>query len=441
VRILSTFRAGSFAALVIASAAVAVLDSSPADAQQYGTPVVTQRPSGARDTRADESAREASVLRRPSPDSPAGFAVGSFVLYPRLEIDGEYDDNVFRTRNNREDDFIFRVRPGFSLVSDWSLHGVEFYAQGEIGRYVNFGSESYEAFTVGGRTRFDITDELAWVADGDISRNRLSRGAPGIFGGPIGPNTIVNTYTAGTALVYSGDPLFWRIGPRFTRADYVKGTPDSQNFNLYEIAGRVGYRVTPDFSVFIDPSYQWVRYDEKTDPFGFKQNSEGFDIRFGIAYDVAQTVTAELGVGYFRRTYDDSRFKPEDGLSLLARLYWNPTDLVSVEAEARRSLSQYRTTINNIAAVGNAIETYVGLRVGWEAAPALVVDAGGAFAHYEYRGQNVTERYWYFDVGARYYLNANFYVGPRYFYERRDASPSSLNYTDNRFLLTIGAQL
>jgi hypothetical protein len=42
---------------------------------------------------------------------------------------------------------------------------------------------------------------------------------------------------------------------------------------------------------------------------------------------------------------------------------------------------------------------------------------------------------------VRYFFNANFYAGPRYYFERRTGKPSSLNYTDNRFLLTLGAQL
>jgi uncharacterized protein (PEP-CTERM system associated) len=366
--------------------------------------------------------------------------IGSFVLYPKIELDGEYDDNVFRTRNNTQGDFIFRVRPGLSLTSDWSVHAMELYAQGEIGRYADFSSENYEAFSVGGRVRIDINDDLQWQTDGDVSRNRLPRGAPGLLGTTFGQATIANTYTIGTQLIYNGDPIYGRIGPRFRRVDYVKGTPDSENFNLFEISARIGYRVSPDFSVFLDPSYQWVRYDQNTDAFGFKRDNEGFDIRAGVAYDIARTITAELGVGYYRRTFNDSRLKPEDGVSVLGRLFWNPTDTISVEAEARRSFSAYRTTIGNAAAVGNAIETYFGVRVGWEPIDPLVIDVGGAFAHYKYRGQG-SETYWYFDIGAKYYFNAHFYAGPRYYFEHRNASPSALNYTDNRILLTVGAQL
>jgi hypothetical protein len=133
--------------------------------------------------------------------------------------------------------------------------------------------------------------------------------------------------------------------------------------------------------------------------------------------------------------------KADGGLSVLGRLFWNPTDTISVEAEARRSMSEYRAALANAATVGNAIETYFGLRVGWSPVDQLLLDVGGAYSRYRYRGAGSNENYWFFDAGAKYFLTTNFYVGPRYYFEHRGASPSALNYTDNRFLLTLGAQL
>jgi hypothetical protein len=258
---------------------------------------------------------------------------------------------------------------------------------------------------------------------------------------PNGKRTIVNVLTAGTELIYNGDPFYGRIGPRFRRFDYVQGDAGNDNFNVFDISGRIGYRVTPEFSVFLDPSYEWVRYDNNTDPFGFQRNNEGFDIRVGAAYDVTRTITAEFGAGYFRRTFDQSSTKPQSGFSFLGRVYWNPLDTLSIEAEARRSFSQYRNTLSNAAAVGNAIETYFGVRVGWEPIDPVLIDGGVAYAEYRYRGQGLKEDYWYFDIGAKYYINKNFYLGPRYYFEHRTARPSAGNYSDNRFLFTIGAQL
>ncbi|TXL74845.1 hypothetical protein FHP25_15650 [Vineibacter terrae] len=442
-RISSTFRAGrSFAVfLAVCGGMAGALDSLPASAQ-YSVPATTPTPPrrpAAAPAPDDLSARDASVLRRPRADPPDGVPIGSFVLFPRIEVDGEYDDNVFRTRNNRESDFIFRVRPGLTLSSDWDQHGLDLYALGEIGRYADLSSENYEAFTVGGRGRVDLTDELIWTTYGEFSRNALSRGAPALFALPSAERTIVNVITGGTDLTYNGDPFYGRIGPRFRRFDYVQGGSSQDNFNVFDISGRIGYRITPEFSVFVDPSYEWVRYDKRS--FGIDQDNEGFDVRLGVSYDVTRTITAEFGGGYYRRTYDDPNTKPQSGFSFLGRLYWNPLDNVSIEAEARRSFSQYRTNLSNAVAVGNAIETYFGIRAGWEPFDPLLIDGGVAYAQYRYPGQGFKEDYWFVDIGAKYFINRNFYLGPRYFFEHRTARPSAGNYNDNRFLFTIGAQL
>lgn len=386
------------------------------------------------------SAREASVLRGPRSDQLEGIPLGGFVVHPRLAVDLEYDDNIFRTNTNRVGDFIFRVRPGVTVDSEWDVHALQFYAQAELARAVSNGSESYEAFVVGSRGRFDISEDLALNGEAEFARIRLPRGQPGSVG--PGVNTIAHQITAGTSISYNGDPLYARVGPRFQRVIYVEGDGGiNQDYNLFEIAGRVGYRITPELSVFIDPSYQWVRYDSSVDPFGFQRNSHGFDIRAGVAYDITGTITAELGIGYFRRRFSDPRLAPISGLSALGRLYWNPTDTISIEVEGRRGVTEYRTALGPVAS-GNAVNTGAQIRVGWLPIDQLLFDAGLAYNRYDYTGPiSRRDNYYTFDAGARYYIIPEIYVGPRYIHERRASSDGAFNYRDNRYMLTVGGQL
>lgn len=386
------------------------------------------------------SAREASVLRGPRSDQLEGILLGSFVLHPRLAVDVEHDDNIFRTETNRVSDWVFRVRPGLTLDSDWDQHALQFYAQAELARYASNGSENYEAFQIGTRGRFDINDELAINGEAEFSRIHLPRGQPGSVGGGI--QSTVHQITTGVSISYNGDPIYARVGPRFQRVMYVEGDGGiNQNYNIYEIAGRIGYKITPELSVFIDPSYQWVRYDRTVDPFGFQRNSEGFDIRAGVAYDITRTITAELGLGYFRRKFSDPRLAPISGLSALARLYWNPTDTISIELEGKRGVTEYRTAVGGIAS-GNAINTGAQVRVGFLPIDQLLLDAGFAWNQYDYTGPlSRTDNYYTFDIGAKYYIIPQIFVGPRYIHERRTSSTAGFNYRDNRFMLTLGGQL
>jgi hypothetical protein len=37
---------------------------------------------------------------------PRGLRAGGFIVFPRIEIEEKYDDNIFATKNNRESDFV-----------------------------------------------------------------------------------------------------------------------------------------------------------------------------------------------------------------------------------------------------------------------------------------------------------------------------------------------
>jgi hypothetical protein len=388
----------------------------------------------------DLSAREASVLRGPRSDQLEGVPLGSFVVHPRLALDVEFDDNVFRTDTNRVSDWVFRVRPGVTVDSEWDQHALQFYASGEFARLASNNSLGYESFNVGMRGRFDINDEWSLNGEAEFARIRLGPGQPGSVG--PGFESIAHQFTTGLSVSYNGDPFYARVGPRFQRVVYVQGDGGvNQDFNQYEIAGRLGYKITPELSVFLDPSYTLVRYDRQTDPFGFQRNSSGFDIRAGVAYDITRTITAEAGLGYFHRTFSDSRLPSIGGLSALARLYWNPTDQISIEMEGRRGVTEYRTALGGIAS-GNAINTGVQFRVGYLPIDQLLFDAGFAWQQYDYTAPlNRTDNYYTFDIGAKYYIIPQVFVGPRYIHETRSSDTAGFDYRDNRYLLTLGGQL
>ncbi|MBV9835622.1 MAG: outer membrane beta-barrel protein [Alphaproteobacteria bacterium] len=388
----------------------------------------------------DQSARDASVLRGPRQDQLEGLPLGSFVVHPRLAVDVEYDDNVFRTDTNRVSDWVFRVRPGITVDSEWDQHALQFYATGEFARYASSSTLGYESFTVGTRGRYDITDEWALNGEAEFARIRLGPGQPGVVG--FSTDSIVHQFTSGLSVSYNGDPFYARIGPRFQRVVYVQGDGGiDQDFNQYDIAARFGYKITPELSVFIDPSYTWVRYDRQIDPFGFQRNSHGFDIRGGVAYDITRTITAEAGLGYFHRDYNDPRLPPVGGLSALARLYWNPTDQISIELEGKRGVTEYRTAVVGVAS-GNAISTSMQVRAGYLPIDQLLFDAGFAWQQLDYTAPlNRTDNYYTFDIGAKYYIIPQVFVGPRYIHEIRSSDNAGFDYRDNRYLLTLGGQL
>ena len=88
-----------------------------------------------------------------------------------------------------------------------------------------------------------------------------------------------------------------------------------------------------------------------------------------------------------------------------------------------------------------AVTTSGSLRVGWAPLDNVVFDVGAGYYNFNYNEDNRTDQFYLFDVGAKYFLNEYLYTTLRYAHERRDSTSNSLDYRDNRVMLTIGGQL
>src|SRR6185369_15610354 len=167
----------------------------------------------------------------------------------------------------------------------------------------------------------------------------------------------------------------------------------------------------------------------------------GYDVRAGIGYDISELLYVEVGVGYFHRTFEDHAFKAASGVSALAKAYWNPTDTLSFEALVSRGVSESDGFISNNVSSRTSVTTGAELRAGWLAADNILFDTGIAWYNFDYAVLSRKDNFYLFDIGGRYYVNRNIYTSLRYSMERRRSSESSLDYNDNRVMITIGGQL
>jgi hypothetical protein len=388
------------------------------------------------------TARTESVLRRQLEDTPDGYIVGDFIAHGSVDGDIEYDDNIFRSNSYQGNtppvaDFIARIRPRVTLQSDWSDHSLDFYLQGELGQYLNNPSQNYFNFALGTHGRYDLDDDKQLTGLLEYTRAILPRGSPGV--GVNGSQSIASVMRAEVHYVYTGEPFYLRIGPHYEYRAF-EGTAPSSNYNYLNLVARVGYRVSEDFSVFVDPSVQFVSYPGGTDFTGYNPNSQGYDFKLGVTYDVSTEIGLEAAVGYYRRWYQSSALPPDGGLSAKLAFYWNPTENWSLEVVGQRSLSEYRIYTGSTPS-GNAIGTDIAARVGWLANDNFLIDAGFAYAVYTFPDVSRTDNYYGFDIGARYFFNENFFIGPRYFYTTRTSTDPTIPYVDNRIMLTLGSRL
>lgn len=381
-------------------------------------------------------------MRRPLADTPYGYDVGSFIFHAQAEAGIEYDDNILRSNSFPGNpapvgDFIGRIGPQATLQSNWDRHSLGVSVGSEFDFYLNNPSQNYINYNGAINGGYDIDEEQQITGLVQYYRQVLPRGTPGV--GVTGGQSFTNVLSADVKYLYTGEPFYLRIGPKYEYRTF-EGSAPSSNYNYFGFSARVGYRVTEDFSVFVDPKLEVYRYPGGVDFTGFDPNSQGFDFKVGVTYDLGSEVGLEAAVGYFQQWYQNGAVPPSSGLSANLALYWNPTEDWSFEVSGGRSLSQYRIVTGGIPN-GNAVVTQVQARVGWLPTYNLLVDAGASFAVYEFQDVTQNTNYYGGDVGARYFFNENYWIGPRYFYTTSTSTNPSLPYIDNRIMLTVGARL
>jgi hypothetical protein len=327
-------------------------------------------------------------------------------------------------------------------TDDWFPVNASVSAYGEIGRHVQYSGEDYEAFGTAATIGYDLHEDWSLDANASVARSLQRRGLD--VDNTSNAPSIVWMYEAGAGIRYQGDPFAFRFSPVYRRFDFLDSgsqNNDDRDRQDYTLDFRFGYKVGANTTLFVDPSYTWVRYDDPIDDFGFNRDSQGYDVRVGIGYDATSLIYLEAGVGYFHRNYRDPNLKSQSGISALARFYWNPTETLSFEGELSRGITESDATSTGGSSAG-AVSTAAKLRMGWAAADNLIFDAGVGFNHFDYNnGFSRTDKFYMFDVGARYYLNEYLYTSLRYSHEWRDSNVNLLDYRDNRFILTVGGQL
>src|SRR5215469_2734086 len=101
--------------------------------------------------------RSQTVTDRPRPlFDPLGVWLEEFWLYPRLELDESYNDNIFATSSGTKSDFITDLKPRLDLVSNFGQHAFNVSAGADLGWYASHSSENYQDAFSSASGRYDI---------------------------------------------------------------------------------------------------------------------------------------------------------------------------------------------------------------------------------------------------------------------------------------------
>ncbi len=399
-----------------------------------------------------------SVYERSRPDySAPGARTGSFMFLPTIEGGVKYDSNIFKARagvtqsNAGEiDDFIFQIKPGFKLNSDWNQNMFSFYADADIAKYGDNSGEDYEDFNIGANGRIDVSRGTTINYGASFSDLHEDRGAPDTATNAA-EQTNFESFKANVGFARDLSRVSLAVNGTYEKLDFDDtalnggGTLNNDDRDRERWGGslRLGYEVDQYYETFIRLTANRVEYDDSQEDGGPQRNSDGWQVVAGASFDITGTSQGEIFGGYVRQNYDSNSLEGVDDFTFGASLLWNPTGLTSVRTSVTRAVTE--TTINEVIAGVNTpaagiLGTIFDLQVEHELQRNVLLKGTTTYTRQDFKNINRSDDLFKASLGMRYLLNRNFAVDAGYTFDARDTSVALQDYKSHIFMVSLRSQ-
>lgn len=414
--------------------------SNAALAQQPG-PLVRTGPEAT-------AVRGETVATRARPElDPLGVRLGTFLVFPRLGIQQEWNDNVFAERDREKSDFVTDIMPGLAVESNWANHALNFRTGADFGLYSDYTRLNYTDYFFEGNGRLDITRDSALFVGGGYAREHEEPGSPDSPLDAKRPTEfdLINGFVRHAQNFGRfrgvGDATVVRLN--YDKTSTFTGDETStaaRDRTVYSGGYQLGYEFLPQYEAFVRAEGNRRDYDDRQTVGGerLQRSSDGFNAVTGIALDLGGVFFGDVFAGYMVQ-YFGSDFNDVSGPTAGGTLTWNVTTLTTLNARASRTIED--TTQAGSPAV---LRTSGGLSADHELLRNLILTAALTITNDNYEDADRDDYYYVGGVGARYLMNRNIYGSLGYQLVRRttDGSDSGANsFWQNIVRLGIEAQL
>ena len=109
-----------------------------------------------------------------------GISVGAFTLFPSVDLNLGYDDNVFATTTAPVGSPVAVVRPSLELRSEWLNHSLRLLATGGFGYYASAPTQNFQNYLIQADGRLDIRTDIYATGMIAFRRSTEALGTPNV---------------------------------------------------------------------------------------------------------------------------------------------------------------------------------------------------------------------------------------------------------------------
>lgn len=377
-------------------------------------------------------------------NAPMGVRAGGFLIVPKVDVDGEYNDNIYATQTNETSDFITTIRPEVAVKSNWSRHAVNALARVETKKYADKSSEDQDNYLAALDGRADVMRDTSIGGGVAFARDHDERGNPNNVASGVEP-TEFETTTGRVGLYRGLGKANARFDSEARNIDYKNGRTSAgalvdnnlRDRNEYAQTLRFGYKYTPEVEAFVKGTMDNRVYDRKGTAANRLRSNQGQTYTAGAAFDMTGKTKGEVYAGVAERNYVDNGFKDISEPTFGGKVTWNFSELTTLKAAIDRGIEE--TTLG-------ASSGYVGTAYTAGVEHALmrnvVLRANAGMTNNEYKGFAANQReddIVSAGVGADYWINRCFKAALDYGYTDRDSNVTNSDYSRNTVMVRLTA--
>lgn len=399
-----------------------------------------------------------SVYDRSRPDySAPGARAGSFLFNPTISTSVKYDSNIFGSRAGATaqipgeiDDFIFQIKPGFKLTSDWNQNSLQVFADGDIAKYGDNTGEDYEDFNFGFNGRVDVSRGTSIDIGASYHDLHEDRGSPDNNGRTDAP-ALYDIFRANVGFTRDLSLVSLTVRGEYENSDYDNadliggGIFNNDIRDRERLTGivRLGYEVDEYYETFIRFKANSRTYDDSQATGGPQRNSDGWEAVVGAAFDITGTSEGEVFVGYVEQNYDSNSLENLDAFTFGASMLWNPTGLTSVRGSIARTVQETIAVevVNGFVTPASGIlATSFNLQLEHELKRNVLLKGTAGYSKSDFLNTSRSDDNFNASLGTSYLLNRNFSLDATYSFSGRNTTEAGQDLKRHLFMVGLKAK-
>ncbi len=351
-----------------------------------------------------------------------GISLGAFTLFPALELQSGFDSNVFASNSTitpQVGSFYALVKPTLELKSEWLNHSLRVLAGGAFGVYPSASSQNYWNGILQVDGRIDIREDIYVPFLVGIRRSTEPLGTPNTVLATA--PTVVDTLPVELGLYQRFNRFFYQLTGAATRFWYYDNSvittgalpAASRNMVQYEERVRLGYEITDDVDIWIQPGLQQRVYDQFINIAGQQRDSRSWYTNIGTTIRFTEVSKIEGYIGYQSLVY------LADGLSTPATVFgltgsWNGYAPLTIRPAFIRTINESAlSNYSNYISSTYGFDFIYDIHDAWQAVGGTSLNTADYTPAVNTVGPR-TDYYWRTSLGLLYSLRPQVQFGPLY---------------------------